>query len=127
MSNSEFVNQYLRMVYACAHKDRQGVIEVSPWSLWWVSKEMVDAHVEAGFIVGEPFSLEGRYDFEKGNIAGRVSELAAVMLKHRLVAPPKEVYTLHRKLSGAFLTCKKLRAYIPCRSHFLNIYYSYSF
>jgi len=88
---------------------------------------MVDAHVEAGFIVGEPFSLEGRYDFEKGNIAGRVSELAAVMLKHRLVAPPKEVYTLHRKLSGAFLTCKKLRAYIPCRSHFLNIYYSYSF
>ncbi len=60
-----------------------------------------------------------------GNIAGRVSNLAAIMLKHRLTPPPKEAYTLHRKLSGAFLTCKKLEAKISCRTAFMDIYNKY--
>lgn len=49
------------------------------------------------------------------------------MLKHRLTPPPKEAYTLHRKLSGAFLTCKKLEAKISCRAAFMDIYNNYKF
>ena len=33
----------------------------------------------------------------------------------RLVPPPTEVYSLHRRLAGAFSTCIKLEASIPCR------------
>lgn len=37
------------------------------------------------------------------------------MLAGRLTAPPRECYTLHRKLSGAFLSCIKLEAKVSCK------------
>ena len=52
----------------------------------------------------------------------QVSQLGAVMLKHRLTPPPEDSYSLHRKLSGAFLACIKLRAKIPCREIFYHAY-----
>jgi aarF domain-containing kinase len=46
---------------------------------------MLDAHVEAGIMVGLPFGHPGIYDFgSHGGLTRRVSELGAVMLKHRL-------------------------------------------
>lgn len=45
----------------------------------------------------------------------RVNALGMIMLKERLTPPPKEAYSLHRKLSGAFLTCIKLKASVHCR------------
>lgn len=36
------------------------------------------------------------------------------MIEHRLTAPPDEIYSLHRKLAGAFLTAAKLRARVAC-------------
>ena len=44
------------------------------------------------------------------------------MLKHRLTPPPDDSYSLHRKLSGAFLACIKLKARVPCRDLFLEVY-----
>jgi aarF domain-containing kinase len=38
-----------------------------------------------------------------------------VFATERLVPPPTEVYSLHRRLAGAFSTCIKLEASIPCR------------
>lgn len=36
---------------------------------------MLDAHVEAGFVVGMPFAAEGLYDFgSHGNMTGRWGE-----------------------------------------------------
>ncbi len=56
------------------------------------SRVMLDAHSEAGFAVGTPFSVDGPYDFAKhGHLTRRVSELGATMLRHRLTAPPEEV------------------------------------
>ena len=34
---------------------------------------------------------------------------------------------LHRKLSGAFLTCRKLEATVECKTAFLRLYNSYQF
>jgi aarF domain-containing kinase len=89
---------------------------------------MLDAHTEAGFVVGLPFATPGVYDFgAHSGMTPRVAELGSIMLKHRLTPPPEESYSLHRKLSGAFLACMKLRARVPCRDMFMDVYNSYSF
>lgn len=38
-----------------------------------------------------------------------------------------QAYSLHRKLSGAFLACVKLRARVPCRELFYRVYDRYAF
>jgi aarF domain-containing kinase len=57
----------------------------------------------------------------------RVGELGAVMLKHRLKPPPEYSYSLHRKLSGAFLTCMRIGARVPCHDLFFDEYNKYKF
>jgi len=92
------------------------------------SAVMLDAHAEAGYVVGTPFATEGNYDFAKhGVLTRRVTDLGAVMLRHRLTAPPEEAYSLHRKLGGAYLACIKLRANVPCRQLFYDFYNKYEF
>nr|CAA04557.1 ABC1 protein [Arabidopsis thaliana] len=126
----KFVDDYLRMVMACAEKDSEGVIEMSRRLGFLTGDEsdvMLDAHVQAGFIVGLPFAEPGGYAFRTNNIASSISNLGATMLKHRLSPPPDEAYSLHRKLSGAFLACIKLGATVPCRDVLLQVYNKYQF
>ncbi|CAA7013070.1 unnamed protein product [Microthlaspi erraticum] len=126
----KFVDDYLRMVMACAEKDSKGVIEMSRRLGFLTGDEsdvMLDAHVQAGFIVGLPFAEPGGYAFRTNNITSSVSNLGATMLKHRLTPPPDEAYSLHRKLSGAFLACIKLGATVPCRDLLLQVYEKYQF
>ncbi len=120
------MDEYLEMVRACAERDAPGIVRHSTAMGFLTgdeSKVMLDAHCEAAVVVGTPFAFEGAYDFgSHGAMTKRVTELGAVMLKHRLTPPPDESYSLHRKLSGAFLACIKLRARVPARQLFYDLY-----
>eukprot|EP00301_Raphidiophrys_heterophryoidea_P005105 c12177_g1_i1.p1 GENE.c12177_g1_i1~~c12177_g1_i1.p1 ORF type:complete len:549 (-),score=148.49 c12177_g1_i1:23-1627(-) len=119
----EFVDSYLKMVVACANQDVDGIIQHS-LKLGFLtgdeSRAMVDAHVKASMVVGEPFADDAPFDFANANLTARIKALATTMLEHRLAPPPPQVYSLHRKLSGCFLLCIKLRAVIPCRHMLLD-------
>ncbi|PRQ45020.1 putative cadmium-transporting ATPase [Rosa chinensis] len=125
-----FVDDYLRMVTACANGDRDTVIEMSKrlgFLAGMESEVMLEAHVQAGFVVGLPFAKPGGYDFRASNITQSISNLGATMLQHRLTPPPDEAYSLHRKLAGAFLACIKLGAVVPCRELLLEVYERHQF
>ena len=121
-----FVDEYLRMVAACAKRDRAGVLASSQALGFLTGDEsavMLDAHCEAAFVVGLPFATPGQYDFSTNStMTRRVGELGTVMLKHRLKPPPEYSYSLHRKLSGAFLTCMRIGARVPCHDLFFDMY-----
>lgn len=125
-----FVDKYMRMVDACARRDRAGCIDASV-ELGFLNGEehpdMVDAHVAAGFVLGEPFGSATPYDFAASQLSARVREHVPTMMRHRLRPPPDEIYSLHRKLSGAYMLCIRLGATIDCREAFEAVRDGYVF
>lgn len=61
------------------------------------------------------------------DITRRIHTLIPVILANRLKSPPEETYSLHRKLSGAYLLATKLKAVVSCGPLFKFINESYSF
>ncbi|KAH7032956.1 ABC1 family-domain-containing protein [Microdochium trichocladiopsis] len=119
----EFVEQYVNLLAAAARSDRPRVKELSE-SLGYLtgheSTTMVDAHITSVLTLAEPFlgSAPEVYDFQDQTITERVKALIPVMINERLAPPPEETYSLHRKLSGAFLLCARLGSRVACRELF---------
>ena len=66
------------------------------------NKEMQHAHYLGVLAMAEPFKLNstGIYDFASQTITRNMNEIVPAMTKHRLTPPPKEIYSLHRKIVG---------------------------
>ncbi|OTA61267.1 ABC1-domain-containing protein [Hypoxylon sp. EC38] len=118
-----FVGQYVGLLAAASRSDRRAIKRLSE-SLGYLtgheSRTMLDAHIASILTLAEPFldSAPEVYDFRDQTITERVKALIPVMIKERLSPPPEETYSLHRKLSGAFLLCARLGSRVRCRELF---------
>lgn len=128
--DKSFVDKYIRIIKAAADRDEATVLAYSKelgFLTGYEAKVMEQAHVEAVMILGEAFARDGPFDFGRQDTTRRIQSLLPTMLQYRLTPPPEESYSLHRKLSGMFLLCGKLRANINCKELFDDTYARYRF
>lgn len=121
----KFVEPYVSLLIAASKGDRDSCRDLSV-ELGYLTghegQEMLKAHVDSIMTLAEPFvgTAPEVYDFEDQTITDRVRANIGLMLKERLAPPPEETYSLHRKLSGAFLLCARLRSKVRARDMFAN-------
>ena len=128
--SKQFVDKYIRIIRGAADGDRQSVLNWSrelKFLTGYETKTMENAHIDAVYILGEAFSKNEEFDFGQQKTTKRINDLVPIMLKYRLTPPPEETYSLHRKMSGAFLLCAKLKAKINCKNLFDKIWTEYKF
>jgi aarF domain-containing kinase len=120
-----FIDLYVKTLQAASRKDRKACEKLSidlGYLTGYESKAMANAHVDSVMTLAEPFMdfSPDVYDFNDQTITDRVRALIPVMLRERLAPPPEETYSLHRKLSGAFLLCARLGSQVRCKDLFQN-------
>ncbi|CAG8439348.1 6555_t:CDS:10 [Diversispora eburnea] len=121
--DDRFVNYYFQILKSAAEQNVEGCAIYSKkigYLTGYESEVMHNAHIDSILTLGKPFSVPV-YDFSKQTITSKIRDLIPTMLKYRLTPPPDETYSIHRKLSGAFLLCAKLGAKIRCRDIFEDI------
>ncbi|KAI9721482.1 MAG: hypothetical protein M1812_002244 [Candelaria pacifica] len=122
---SKFIDPYIRLLDAASRNDRDTCRALSiqlGYLTGHESPSMLNAHITSILTLAEPFrdSSPEVYDFRDQSITERVKKLIPIMVRERLAPPPEETYSLHRKLSGAFLLCARLGSRIRCREMFEN-------
>lgn len=120
-----FVEPYVSLLTAASKADRDSCRELSiqlGYLTGHESSAMTKAHVDSILVLIEPFTDTAPevYDFKGQTITDRVRANIGLMLRERLAPPPEETYSLHRKLSGAFLLCARLESRIRTRDMFAN-------
>ncbi|KAL5496170.1 hypothetical protein ACEPAH_3087 [Sanghuangporus vaninii] len=131
--SKEFIDKWMYILQAAVAEDYEACVH---WSLelgylkGGESKTMLDAHIRSLTLLAAPFrarklapselGADGRYAFGRGTdwarITAEIRSLIPVMLRERLTPPPRETYSLNRKLSGAFLLASRLGAKVDCKS-----------
>lgn len=120
---SKFIEPYVSLLIAASKGDRDTCRDRSielGYLTGHESNEMLAAHVDSILTLSEPFNETAPevYDFEDQTITDRVRANIGLMLRERMAPPPEETYSLHRKLSGAFLLCARLKSKIRTREMF---------
>ncbi|XP_026759739.2 atypical kinase COQ8B, mitochondrial isoform X1 [Galleria mellonella] len=128
--SKEFMDQYIEIIKAASEGDRGAILRKSlemKFLTGYESKIMEETHIDTVMIMGEVFTSEGtgEFDFGAQKTTRRIQALVPTILTHRLCPPPEEIYSLHRKLSGVFLLCSKMKVKMNCRDMFNEIYEQY--
>lgn len=119
----KFINLYIQVLAAASRSDRDACRDLSVqlgYLTGYESKAMLNAHIDSVMTLAEPFmsTAPDVYDFQNQTITDRVRGLIPVMIRERLAPPPEETYSMHRKLSGAFLLCARLGSRVKCKEMF---------
>lgn len=134
--SKDFTDKWLRLLQAAVLEDREKCVE---WSLklgYLTGEEsqiMIDAHLNSIILLATPFKARTIQPFSFGegspwsDITTKIRAQIPVMLAHRLTPPPRETYSLNRKLSGSFLLASRLGATIEAREIWNRIVDKYEF